>query len=335
MRNKNTMFTTLVVDEHDTGAEGGENSTAEKAQRKTMADLHAGRYINTISVSPEGRANPSARILIEVVKPDPHTRTTHCILRYRLPRGDHDHTQILGYLNIDVNPLIANWEDRVKKVFLSNLKYPTPKKKKWLEIERKKDFWVEYQIRKYEKMKLITEHGINKPQLLDYSIIILNTIEGLRKLARLGKKVLSASLIQNRIKREFRQTGMNYTIVGKKIATEEAEGILDLFVFQAKIKKDIATAKLKIRKAKTKLESEELKENIKLYQGEMKELMEEIEFQMNELYEIKAIQEDFDRTISDQKSVNKKLLTKKDYELKKNKTAVPLSKKSYGISYGE
>lgn len=164
--------TVIVTDEFADLEEGGINSTVERALLSQFSNVQAGRYIHGIFCSPKEIIDHNADIQIEVISIDKETYTTHARLYYRMFNAGQEIVQLLGHINICVKDIIENWEVNIKPNFHAN--NITDKK---LQEEAKKDWYVEYVLRKYKKMELITKHGIFHWRELLYAELRLKAIE--------------------------------------------------------------------------------------------------------------------------------------------------------------
>lgn len=253
LRNPKTQFTVLVTDEENELENTGENVSVERSFSRTMSDVQAGRYIHDIQISPKTITDPNTDIVLEAIAQDKPTHTTHCKLSYLIFRDGQTYWQTVGHVNIYVGHIIRNWEN-IKGDFFELKRLETEETLTKKQEERqtelrkhilkwaKKDFYIEYMIKKYEKMELITKEGILRPRELDYAEIVLNTINKLKALTRING-VVKQNIIRSYIEMGFREAKMPLSIVGREFATNKAMGILDLYKSRVKIKADIQKIK--------------------------------------------------------------------------------------------
>ena len=195
-----------------------------------------------------------------------------------------EYMQLLGYVNIYVGDLIEIWDTKVKKHFFK------PKKSKndlnIINHWRKRDFYTEYMIKKYEKMELITREGIMKPRILDYAEVILNVENKLRPLSKLN--LLNRNTIKNYVKMHCRNLKIPTSIVGEELMTQEVDGILNLWKSYFKISRDIVA--LERRYELGKITKEEYESKHFSLEEIRKEMFSTIQAQIEELERYKEIQ---------------------------------------------
>ena len=156
--------------------------------------------------------DPNSDILLEVINVNRKSMATHCHLYYKFLKGGEETIQLIGHVNFDVKDLVNNWEKKVKRHFLK------PERNRYdnkvIEEERKKDFYVEYIIKKYEKMELITKEGIMRPRLLDFADVIIEIEEKLRPLTKYPE-ILQRSTIANYVKMYCRKLKIPTSMFGE------------------------------------------------------------------------------------------------------------------------
>ena len=155
---------------------------------------------------------------------------------------------------------------------------------KIIERWRKKDYYVEYMVRKYEKMELITKEGILRPRLLDYAEIILAVEEKLRSITRLGN-VLNRATIKNYVKMYTRREKIPTSIVGEELMTQEVDGILSLWKSYFKLCGDFQ--RLDRMRDSGKIDQMAYQSRADIIQQTLKDLMDAIQSQLEELNVIK------------------------------------------------
>ena len=292
MRDKDTKFTVIVTDEINELEETGENVTVEKALSNVFSNIQAGRYVHRVSCSPKDVTDPNADVFLEVISVNKKEKMTHCHLYYRMFKGGVENMQLLGYVNWYVGELIDVWDKQVRKHFFKEerTEYDNKEIAKW----RKKDFYTEYMIKKYEKMDLITKEGIMRPRLLDYAEIILGVEERLRSLARLN--VLNRNTIKNFVKMYCRKAKIPTSIVGEELMTQEVDGILSLWKSYFRLMKDLQMVdKMRIS---GKIDSFVCDEKEKAIKGSADDLMETIQAQLEELRRYKEINSKYSEVVS-------------------------------------
>ena len=235
MRDPELSFTVIVVDEDNELEKTGENSTTEGALGKVQSDIQAGRYVHDIKVSPKGLNDDNADLILDVISRDKEHMINHCLLYYRFQQGLREHTQLMGYVDVYVGNVIHNWINNVMPIHKKQmLKQSTEKENKWLEDQRKNDWYVEYYLKKMEKMDLMNKEGIFRPRMLDNAEVYLKIINELKPLTKLSG-VVNDKLIRSYIKMEFRKKKIPLSIVGEVNSTQDVSSILNLYISRAKL----------------------------------------------------------------------------------------------------
>lgn len=239
MRDPNTNHTIIVTDEHNELEEGGENVTIERQLNRVFSDVQAARYVHRISISPREIIDENSDIILEVLATDRTKKTTYCKIYYRLLKAGQIYQQIIGHCIINVAETIKNWEQIQEEFYEHQKLKEKPNKTKEeddkcsklaLKIQQvaHKDYYVEYMIKKHEKMEMLTKEGIFRPRILDYAECILNVVNKLKNLTKIYNLV-TKNTIQNYIKIEFRKQKIPQSIIGEELSTREANGILSLY----------------------------------------------------------------------------------------------------------
>lgn len=278
MRNPETAFTVLCTDEKNTLETTGENSTVERAMEQTMSDVHAGRYVHRVSCSPKDTLDDNSDIILTITGIDKDTCTTHAKLYYRYAEGGMENIQLLGYIRISVYDIIKNWIKIKKKYYKP---HRTKADEKEIEEWKKKDYYIEYVIKKHEKMELITQEGILRPRILDYAEMILAIVKKLKGLTKINR-VVDANMIRNTVKAVAREQKIPMSIIGEQLATQEVQGILKLYENYHQLNKRIYITEAKAKEIKTKFNDG------KILQDEYKRLTEDIDIKIKQLKEIQS-----------------------------------------------
>jgi hypothetical protein len=289
MTNPDLGFTVIVVDEINELEKGGENATTEFQLQKVFSDVQAGRYVHKVSISPKDDTDPNAEIILEVIAPDFRTATTHCRIYYKLIRQGIEYKQLVGHVNIYVGDIIKNW-NQIKDVYFKREK--TEVELKLIDDWMRKDWYIEYVVKKYEKMELITKYGIFRPRLLEYAGCILRVVEKLAKITKIHNAV-SADIIHNFVKKEYRQEKLPQSIIGEELATREANGILNLHKSLYKLAKQQYDIQ-----ANDKIEKEIRDIQLAEIGGMMMEIKEAIDTQTEELRRYETIFKRYQNTFS-------------------------------------
>lgn len=295
MRDPNLAQTCIVTDEGNELEGTGENVTVERALKKVFSDVQAGRYVHRINCAPRDTLDPNTDIILNVISINHKAKTTRAKLYYRYFEGGIEYTQLLGYVDTYVGDIIKRWEE-IKKVFYKTKK--TEKDKEIIEQARKEDFYVEYMIKKYEKMELITKEGIFKPRILDYAEAIANAINELQDLTKIPS-VLNKDLVKNQVKIEFRNLKIPTSIVGDQLATNEAYGLLKLYESYYKINRDINKINDRRTNPKSKINLTTAQEQIDELTKIKATLIKSIEAQKTELERYISINKEYHEMNSD------------------------------------
>jgi len=268
MRDPNLQNTVIVTDEQNELEHTGENVTVENALRKVFSDVQAGRYVHRVCCSPKEMVDDNADIMLSVIAVDRVNHINRCKLYYRFYEGGHQYVQLLGFVDINVGHIINTWLS-VKDLFFKQNK--TKKEIIALQKAREEDWYVEYMVKKYEKMELITKEGVFKPRVLDYASIILEIVQKLKPLTRLSS-LLTRDVVRNHVKLHFSKQKIPTSIVGEELATREACGVLDLYKSYWRINGEIqkqlkiidsSTSKDKVDQANDHLDNlKELKQSL-------------------------------------------------------------------------
>ena len=197
--------------------------------------------------------------------------------------------QPIGHANIYVGNVIKNWEKNVKQVFLKKRK--TEAEERFIRKEAKEDFYVEYAIKKYEKMELITKEGVLRPRELDYAEAVLNVINNLKGLTKAMN--VDMTTIKSYVEIEFRNLKLVGSIIGIKMASDRVMGVLNLHKAKWKTEGKKVAIVLELEEAG---ESRKRIEAIRIeYDKVINDIEKAIEMQMKELEKYKAIKERYNQ----------------------------------------
>lgn len=225
MRDPKLNNTFIAIDEYDDLEDTGENTTVDQALLKHFSKIQAGRYIHRGYCSPADSPDSESNIILNIIQADRQAKITHCRLYYKIYKGNTEYVQLIGHVNINVSEVIKNWTEKdIETKFYKQGK--TEKDKEYIEEWRKKDFYVEYMCRKFEKMDMLNEKGIFRTKELDYADIIYEIILDLQDLTKIGG--LTTKQITNHVRAICRQKKVPQSLVGEKVMTDRIEGILSL-----------------------------------------------------------------------------------------------------------
>lgn len=276
MSNGTLMNDVILTDEQNELEKGGENATTEQQLKSVFSDVQAGRYVHRVSVSPEQVIDDNSDIWIETVGIDSRTMITHCRVYYRINNAQTKFWQPIGYINVSVRRLIKNWEEKVKKVFLRTKK--SDKEEKFISDWSRKDFYVLYMIKKYQKMELITRYNILRPRDLPFAKVILEVVKDLKAMTEY--MTLDVDLVKNYVEMGIRKNNLRASIIGKKLVTDRANGILKVYRSYHRAKKQ---EKAEIARAEDK--GGDIKQIVKRYK-EIYSTMEKVISKQLEEFEL-------------------------------------------------
>lgn len=286
MREPELMNDIIITDESNALEDTGENATIEKAQREVFSDVQAGRYIHGIWVCPEGTMDKNCDIKLEIRNKEKgliHTRV------YYFSKSSYYYGWVLiGIADFNVTKLIKNWL-RIEPIFFKYLKHKKKEDKEIIEKEGKKDFYVEYMCKKYEKMELMNREGILHARDLDYADIRKKIVDSLKPLAELS--FISIQRLKNNIKSkietEFRKRKMPLSMLGREMEFERISGILEMYRSLTETKESIKALKKKIENGK--ISTEEYDKGMTILQSAYEELKNEIEITEEQLKRLEEL----------------------------------------------
>lgn len=307
MRNPETTFTVLVVDEENSSENTGQDITIIKAQEEDFSNIHADRYVHTVWCSPKEIPNPNADILLYITSKNEKRMTTHAKLYYRYWEGQIEYTQLLGYVVIPVQEIIHNWVHNVRPLFYEKLQLEariTKKRKctktyeetinqlgkvnKRIKEEQKKDWYVHYYMKKRKRLDLVTKYKINKPRILKYAPVIVKIIKRFERLVQY-KDLIKKDIIQNNVKLEMRKAGLPQSIVGEVLTTQEVLGVIEAIKGHNSIREEIKQLDHKLSKGRISINyfneqtkeltsiAKEMHDNIKLQLQEYQKCLDALE----------------------------------------------------------
>lgn len=249
MRDPNLMYDIIVTDESNALEDTGENATVEKAQREVFSDVQAGRYIHGIWICPEGTMDKNSDIKLEIRNKSEgliHTR-----VHYYMKSGLYYGWVLIGIADFNLKNLIRNWLN-VEKRFFKYLKEKNESDRKYIEYWSKRDFYVEYMCKKYEKMELMNREGILHARDLDYAEIRKAVVTSLKPLAELN--FISMQRLKNNIKSkieiEFKKKKMPMSIIGREMEYERVLNYLEMYRSLTEIKVAIQNLANKVKRGK-------------------------------------------------------------------------------------
>lgn len=285
MRDPTINNTVIVVDEFAESDETGENITVIQAIRNQISDVHAGRYVHQIWISPTEIMDKNSQIILQVETTDKKNCITMNWLWYKLFKANHYVMQLLGYVDINVKSLISNWinYDIESKFYKFNR---SKEDNDLIEYWRKKDFYVEYMCRKFEKMEMLTREKIFKERDLDYAELTLNVVKQLKPLCKVN--ILDNKIVESFTRIEARKLDLPFSILGSNIASEKIYSILKLWNAFHKVNKILAKTEKDYINKKIQYDDYFIKINeLKQVRDNLTKTISEIEKEFEKLVSIK------------------------------------------------
>lgn len=186
----------LVIDEWSEMAKTGYGATTEEAFLTEYQDIHAQKYVNRISCSRGTIIDKGSTILLKVIGKDTQKQITQLEVIYKILTPNGEINQTIGYIRINVKKTLqAPW-------------YQT------------------YRKRKFQKMELLTKHGIANQREMEAAEIILETHKDLAKMAQLG--AISKDIVDGYIESIKRTKKRFLSIIGKEDLVNKTYGLLKM-----------------------------------------------------------------------------------------------------------
>lgn len=289
MRDYKMVYNVLVTDEDNALEKTGENASVEEAQKNVFSNIQAGRYIHRVCCSPTGTIDPNADIRLEIITRD--KGVTYARLYYRLIRADTPMWILLGHVKVDVSDIIKVWETKVKKRFFQWLRYRKEEDERFLQEWARKDWHVMYCVKKYEKMDLMNREGILRPRELDYADIMINVMNSLTNLAKIG--ILDRKIIRSYVESEFRKKKIPLSIVGASLTSDRVEGILNMYKNITRLKNYQIQLKKKFESGKIELPT--YQSQVRQLDESIAEMEKAVDIQVSELRRYKQINEKYNQ----------------------------------------
>lgn len=147
----------IGIDEFDELGETGYNATTDKAGLNSYSDLGRAYYIHRFVCSPKDTLDKNAYLIFNVIGADKQRKFTRCLLSYKLFKNGMEVEQLLGYIDIDVSPILHT------------------------------KFYKEYEERKMKRLRLFSEFGIVHERHIFFAKVVLDAYKELRPLALRGR----------------------------------------------------------------------------------------------------------------------------------------------------
>lgn len=157
-----------------------------------------------------------------------------------------------------MNTVIQTWEDKVRKIH--NKTKHTQEELDTIQKYMIKDYYTLYVVRKHQKINMLTESGITKPQVLDYAEMIYKVIQDLKVITKLANTI-DLNIVRNTIRTAARDAKIGQSLVGEETAAREAIGVLKLYETYYNLNRKLQN--LNPKKFKTQQEQEIQEEQLK------------------------------------------------------------------------
>lgn len=201
IRTKNPRNVFNGIDEWNEMAETGAGATTEKSFLNYQSDVSAQEFRHRISCSPSTVVDEGATIILEVIGKNVKAKINRCLIKYRLIGTHSVHEQLIGFVDFFVGELVAT--------------------------EKNKNSWYrKYREKKYARMRLMGQYGIQNPRELEQAPIVLELFEELKDYAKTG--LVSRGIIKSFIKVKRMEKKQLHSIILTEELTEELDTLLRL-----------------------------------------------------------------------------------------------------------
>lgn len=229
----------IIVDEFSRIAETGLNATTESALLDYYSDVFAQRRINKIACSPSRIMDKNATIILEYIGKNEEKLISRFKVIYR-DVADGYNMRTLGYVDFYVGDII------------------------------KKDFYLKYREKKFKRMELLDKHGVRDIRDLEFSGIVLQSIEILKGVIKDGNKADLTDLIHSVVSKVCRKEKRIYSYLTLTEIGSRVRAIISLYSMEYK-------TEIKLQKAKTEMERVGLLDKFSNVKKLLKEELEEQE----------------------------------------------------------
>lgn len=215
----------IAIDEFNGMATTGLNATTEEALYDHYSSVFAGQYLHRITASPDIITDKNTNIILDVIGKDEESRTIRCKLIYREIATKMHMT--IGHVDINVGKVINNWIKSGAREIIESKGIKTIGEKEFIEKIKKEDFYVRYQIKKYERMDLLKKHGVRDIRDLEFSTLILEVLLELQDYSKIKKptKELVDTIVDEVCKRNKRI----YSMLTINEIGQRARAILNIY----------------------------------------------------------------------------------------------------------
>lgn len=233
--NGNERNCCIVIDEFNSMAKTGLNATTEEALFDYYSDVFAGQYIHRVTASPDIITDKNANIILDVIGKDEKQEIVRCKLIYRDVVTKQRLT--IGFVDVFVGDLIKNWQGAIRDI-IEQRGVKTLDEQKRVDLWREKDFYVRYQVKKYNRMKLIKDEGVRDIRELEFADIILGTLAELEDYAKVER--VDAELVNITADEVRRKHKRIYSILALNEIGQKSKAILGLYYKINKLNKKMS-----------------------------------------------------------------------------------------------
>lgn len=188
----NTCF---VVDEDNPMSKVGVNSTTEIARLQSFSRIQAQRFIHRIYCAPGSIADDQSTIILQVINYDKNYKFIRANVWYKSNEPYGNDMQIIGFTDVYVSDILE------------------------------KEWYKKYKIKKFKKMDLINEAGIDDVRQFEEAIIIMELYSNNCALAKY--QMLKISDLNLEIKQIIRENKSRVSLLAKDEFIKDIKAILD------------------------------------------------------------------------------------------------------------
>jgi hypothetical protein len=261
MKRGNLANDFILIDEFDAMDDTGENSSVEQRLREKMSDIFAGLYVHKVSCSPTDVVDKNADLFIEVIATNKERRETLTHIYFNLMQNGVRTKIPIGRCVFSVAKVISRWVE-IQGIFIKNYEMNNAKElgeilsendlkqlnkdNNLIESIRKEDYYVDYMVRKYFKMKLTTKEGIYNSRDLDNAEIILDVVLENKEMAMYTDS-FDINMVKAYVDIVARRNKMVLSLIGKKEIIDKSMGILLQYKAFKKNRKQLDTEERKFK----------------------------------------------------------------------------------------
>lgn len=198
----------VLIDEFSRVAEIGLNATTEMALFDYYTEVFAQKHVHRISCSPSVILDKTATVILDYLGKDTNNFYSKFKLSYRNP-SDGYNQKTLGFIHIYVGDIIEE------------------------------DWYKKYRKKKFDRMELLDKHGVKDIRELEFSDVIIDTVEDLKAFVVDGNKTEMNDMINSAVIRFAREKKKIYSYLTLGEINSRCRNILNIYAMFGRI-----TAKL-------------------------------------------------------------------------------------------